>query len=146
MVQQSTDNTIKAALLDHFHQLMVLVSTYKRSAFRCFHYRVLRSIELGLGIRGIPPTIFSSHSSRLLPFYRRLHQRPRNLQSGTAPAPSTPSFPCSQICDEWSWYDNCNSADCPKQDVCVVRKLSTTKLYSVPSGSSLPHSSQRSNP
>ena len=37
-----------ATLVEHFHQLMVLPSTYQWSAARSFHYKLLHSLELGL--------------------------------------------------------------------------------------------------
>ena len=45
-LQQHPGN--QEALLSHFHDPMILVSSYKWSAVRSFHYKVLRSIELGL--------------------------------------------------------------------------------------------------
>ena len=48
IVQQSATKPHFAALLEHFHQVMVLASTYQWSAVRSFHYKVLRSLELGL--------------------------------------------------------------------------------------------------
>ena len=50
ILQQYTDSleTPSAALLSHFHDLMVLACNYKWSVVRAYHYKVLRSIELGL--------------------------------------------------------------------------------------------------
>ena len=48
ILQQSATKPHFTALLEHFHQLMVLASIYQWSAVRLFHYKVLRSLELGL--------------------------------------------------------------------------------------------------
>ena len=46
ILQQHPDD--QEALLSHFHGLMILALSYKWSAVRPFHYKVLRSTELGL--------------------------------------------------------------------------------------------------
>ena len=48
IIHQSASKPHYAALLDHFHQLMVFASAYQWSAVHSFHYKVLRSLELGL--------------------------------------------------------------------------------------------------
>ena len=46
IIQRCTDVSHRAALISHFHDLMVLASTYRWSAVRVYHYKVLRSIEM----------------------------------------------------------------------------------------------------
>ena len=60
IIQRCTDVSLRAALIPHFHDLMVLASTYIWSAVRAYHYKVLRSIELGLVSWGILSTRLSS--------------------------------------------------------------------------------------
>ena len=48
IIHQSTSKPHYATLLDHFHQLIVFASAYQWSAVHSFHYKVLRSLELGL--------------------------------------------------------------------------------------------------
>ena len=50
ILEQYTDSLEipSEALLSHFHDLIVLACNYKWSAVRVYHYKVLRSIELGL--------------------------------------------------------------------------------------------------
>ena len=48
IIKQLADKPPRAALIKHFHKLMILASTYQWSAVRSYHYKVLRSIELGL--------------------------------------------------------------------------------------------------
>ena len=52
IIQQADKPVQKAAPIRHFHGPMVFASTYQWSAVRSFHYKVLRSIELGLALWG----------------------------------------------------------------------------------------------
>ena len=52
IVQRCKDQSRREAMLSHFHDLMVLVSSYMWSAVRAFHYKVVRSIEMGLASWG----------------------------------------------------------------------------------------------
>ena len=60
IIQHCTDVSRRAALISHFPELMVLASTYTWSAVRAYHYKVLRSIEMGLRPGRIPLTRSSS--------------------------------------------------------------------------------------
>ena len=136
IVQQSATKPYFTALLEHFHQLMVLASTYQWSAVRSFHYKVLRSLELGLikwgesfdhlKLQFLTPSSLLSEAAP-----RRMAKAPIG---GNAVPPSLPKpmILRNQICDEWSWYNNCSSADCPKQHVCVVCKRSDHKAFARP--------------
>ena len=97
------------------------------SAVRSFHYKVLRSLELGLvkwgdsfdhlKVQFLTP---SSLLSEITP-----HKAAKPPDNGEAiTAPPKPAIPHHQICDEWSWHNNCLSTDCPKEHVCVVCKRS----------------------
>ena len=48
IIQRCTDVSRRAAFLLQFHDLMVLASIYTWSVVRAYHYKVLRSIEMGL--------------------------------------------------------------------------------------------------
>ena len=48
IIHQSASKPHYAALLNHFHQLMVFASAYQWSAVRSSHYKVLRFFEFGL--------------------------------------------------------------------------------------------------
>ena len=54
IIQRCTDVSCRTALISHFHDLMVLASTYVWSAVRAYHYKVLSSIEMGLASWGDP--------------------------------------------------------------------------------------------
>ena len=120
IIHQSASKPHYAAVLDHFHQLMVLASAYQWSAVRSFHYKVLRSLELGLvkwrdsfdhlKVQFLTP---SSLLSEIAP--RKVANPPGNGESITATP--KPAIPHHQICDEWSWYNNCLSTDCTRQHV-----------------------------
>ena len=110
---------------------MVLASTYQWSAVQSFHYKVLRSLELGLvkwgdtfdhlKLQFLTP---SSLLSEVAP--RKMAKAP--IGGDAIPSLHKPTISRNQICDEWSWYNNCSSADCPKQHVCVVCKRSDSSL------------------
>ena len=48
IINQLVDKLCRTALINHFHELMILASTYQWPAVRSYHYKVLRPIELGL--------------------------------------------------------------------------------------------------
>ena len=135
IIHQSASKPHYAALLDHFHQLMVFASAYQWSAVHSFHYKVLRSLELGLvkwgdsfdhlKVQFLTP---SSLLSEIAP--RKAAKPPANGEAITAPP--KPAIPRYQICNEWSWHKNCLSTDCPKQHVCVVCKRSDHQALACP--------------
>ena len=98
-------------------------------------FKVLRSLELGLvkwgdsfdhlKVQFLTP---SSLLSEIAP--RKVAKPPGNGESITAPP--KPAIPRHQICDEWSWYNNCSSTDCPRQHVCVVCKRSDRQALACP--------------
>ena len=134
IIHQSTSKPHYATLLDHFHQLIVFASAYQWSAVRSFHYKVLRSLELGLvkwgdsfdhlKVQFLTP---SSLLSEITP--RKAAKPPDNGEAITAPP--KPAIPRHQICDEWSWH-NCLSTDCPREHVCVVCKRSDHQALACP--------------
>ena len=135
IIHQSASKPHYAALLDHFHQLMVFASAHQWSAVDSFHYKVLRSLELGLvkwgdsfdhlKVQFLTP---SSLLSEIAP--RKAAKPPANGEAITAPP--KPAIPRHQICDEWSWHNNCLSTDCPKQHVCIVCKRSDHQALACP--------------
>ena len=48
IITQLADKPLREPVIAHFHELMILASTYQWSAVRSYHYKVIRSIELGL--------------------------------------------------------------------------------------------------
>ena len=48
IITQLADKPLREPVIAHFHELMILTSTYQWSAVRSYHYKALRSIELGL--------------------------------------------------------------------------------------------------
>ena len=48
IIQSCSVDARRQAYIGHFHDLMILASNYNWSAVRAYHYKVLRSIELGL--------------------------------------------------------------------------------------------------
>ena len=135
IIHQSASKPHYAALLDHFHQLMVLASGYQWSVVRSFHYKVLRSLELGLvkwgdsfdhlKVQFLTP---SSLLSEIAPC--KVAKPPANGEAITAPP--KPAIPHHQICDKWSWYNNCSSTDCPKQHICVICQRSDHQALACP--------------
>ena len=70
----------------------------------------------------------SSLLSEIAP--RKAAKPPANGEAITA-SPK-PAIPRHQICDEWSWHNNCLSTDCPKQHVCVACKRSDHQALACP--------------
>ena len=52
ILKNCQDPLLRSHLLEHFYNLMVLAGSYKWSAVRAFHYKVLRSIEFGPRVLG----------------------------------------------------------------------------------------------
>lgn len=124
IIQHCPDVSCRAAIISHFHYLMVLASTYTWSAVRAYHYKVLRSIEMGLVSWG------DSFNLLKQPFFlptplltdspNKTHGRPSPRQPSSSA--SSHSISCSEICDAWSWYDDCKSHECPLHPVCIMCK------------------------
>ena len=113
IVNNTHDASTKQLMLEHLKHLMTLACSYQWSTVCSVHYKVLRSIEMGLVKWG------DSFDAIIQPFLI-----PPNLLFETSkPSPRTnapkthaaSTIPRSQICDEWSWYDNCSEEHCPKQ-------------------------------
>ena len=107
---------------------MVLACSYKWSAVRAYHYKILRSIELGLvkwgdSFQSLKQPFFIS--SALLP-----KDTPGEAKQPTKP-PATP-IALSDICDAWSWHDDRNSTLCSKLHVCIVCKRSDHRARDYP--------------
>ena len=136
IVQQSATKPHFAALLEHFHQVMVLASNYQWSAVRSFHYKVLHSLELGLIKWGDSfnhlKLQFLTPSSLLSEVVLRKMAKASIGGDAIPPSLPKPTILRNQICDEWSWYNNYSSADCPKQHICVVCKCSDHQAFACP--------------
>ena len=116
IIQQTDKPAQKAAHIRHLHGLMVLASTHQWSAVRSFHYKVLRSIELGLvrwgdSVEHFKPAFFTP--ATLLIEGTTKVSKPTSKAPLLSSSLST-SIARHQICDDWSWYDDCSVADCPK--------------------------------
>ena len=124
IIQRCTDVSCQAAPISHFHDLMVLASTYMWSAVHVYHYKVLRSIEISLASWGdsfdslkqsffLPTTLLTDSTSKT-------HGRPSPRQPSNSC--SGHSISRSEICDAWSWYDDCKTHECLLHHVCIVCK------------------------
>ncbi len=133
MQQHKEHSPQNEAFLSHFHDLMVLACNYNWSAVRAYHYKVLRSIELGLVKWGdsfqplkqpffIPSALLSENTHK----EQNTH---KEVKQSTKPSSSIAR---SDICDAWSWYDDCSNSSCPKQHVCVVCKRADHRALSCP--------------
>ena len=132
ILQQYTDSleTPSAALLSHFHDLMVLACNYKWSAVRAYHYKVLRTIELSLVKWGDSFQSFKQPffiPSALLP-----ENSPKESKQPLRPSPSSSPIARTDICDAWSWYDDCTNTSCPKLHVCIVCKRPDHRALTCP--------------
>ena len=135
ILQQYPDGSNRfppGALLSHFHELMVLSCSYQWSAVRAYHYKVLRSIEMGLVKWG------DSFEPFKQPFFipTALLPPPDKTSKSKKPQPKltspSPSILRHDICDAWSWHDDCTNSACPKQHVCVVCKRSDHQAFCCP--------------
>lgn len=124
IVQRCKDQSRRAAMLSHFHDLMVLASSYTWSAVHAFQYKVVRSIEMGLASWWDSFDTFKQPfflPTTLLAISSTTHtSRPENKPSSSSP--SQPSIPRNQICDAWSWHDDCKNQECPLRHICIVCK------------------------
>ena len=120
IVNNTRNTSTKQLMLEHLKHLMTLACSYQWSTVCSVHYKVLRSIEMGLVRWG------DSFDAIIQPFLT-----PPNLLSETSkPLPRTnapkthaaSTIPRSQVCDEWLWYDNCSEQQCQKQHICLVCK------------------------
>ena len=107
---------------------MSLACTYQWSAVRAFHYKVLRTLELGLAKWGdsfdgfkqpffIPTNLLPSVGS---PSNEKAAEKARRVNSQRPPASQQPSR--HQICDDWSWHDDCSNEACAKLHICIICK------------------------
>ena len=91
---------------------------------RSFDYKVLRSIELGLVKWG------DSFEPFKQTFFLRTALLPAPVPCPTTgkkqpkPPISSSSIPRGDICDVWSWYEDCTNTACSKLHICVVCKRS----------------------
>ena len=145
IVQQSATKPHLAALLEHFHQLMVLASTYQWSAVPSFHYKVLHSLKLGLvkwgdsfnhlKVQFLTPSSLLSESAP-----RKMAKAP--VSSDAINTPPKPAIWRNQICDELSWCNTVCQEIVPSSRSVSRVNGQTTKPLLAPSGSSntsLPH-------
>ena len=134
IIQQLADKPNRETIIKHFHELMVLASSYQWSAVRSYHYKVLRSIELGLVNWG--DSFEPLKQSFFLPTCLLTNSPPKAAKPGSKPPPtplqSQSAIARHQICDAWSWYDDCATPDCPKSHICVVCKRSDHQAFTCP--------------
>lgn len=124
IVHKCADSTQQSILSKHLEDIMILACTYQWSAVRAYHYKVLRALELGLVKWGdsfeafkqpffIPPNLLPSVGSQ---------EKPLKPATSRFTGSQQPSISRNLICDEWSWYDNCDSEACSKLHICIVCK------------------------
>lgn len=124
IVEKCPDAPQKSLFLHHLADLMSLACSYQWSAVRAFHYKVLRALEMGLvrwgdSFDGFKQPFFISPN--LLPSFGLTSQdKTRKTNPSRPPAPQQPLR--HQICDDWSWHDDCHSEDCPKLHICIICK------------------------
>lgn len=101
IIKQLADKPLREPVIDHFHELMILASTYQWSAVRSYHYKVLRSIELGLVKWGDSFEHFKQPffvpTCLLTETHHRASKSPTKAQTPTAGSQS--SIARHQICD-----------------------------------------------
>lgn len=134
IIKQLADNPLREAVINHFHELMTLASTYQWSAVRSYHYKVVRSSALGLGNWGdsFEPFKQSFFLPSCLLTEAQCTVGKSASSSSTNPMESQPAIPCHQICDAWNWYNNCSAQVCPKSHICVICKRTDHKALSCP--------------
>ena len=107
---------------------MSLACSYQWSAVRAYHYKVLRTLELGLVKWGdsfdgfkqpffIPTNLLPSGGS---PSHEKAPEKARKGINQRPSASQQP--PRHQICDDWSWYDDYSNEACSKLHICIVCK------------------------
>ena len=124
IVEKCPEATQKSLFLRQLADLMSLACSYQWSAIHAFHYKVLRALEMGLVKWG------DSFESFKQPFFIPTNLLPSmgsnsqdKLRKNNTARPAITQQPSRhQICDDWSWYDNCSSENCPKLHVCIVCK------------------------
>lgn len=96
---------------------LVLVGSYKWPAVRAFHYKVLRKISKWALRLGGSPLIPSNRLFSFFPYFPESASKDSKVSSmpllPKQPGNSPQLIPRNQICDAWTWYDDCNSPDCP---------------------------------
>ena len=162
----------KEQLLQHFQDLMTLASSYKWSAVRSFHSKVLRSIELGLTITSNDQTITSNSlsSSQLPSLTTQILSHPEptesprrsapisrhqnfialhtKLQRATGPNASTLRLPVSSKLNIPEWRSRLRHY--PDRDLCDFREFGWptghASTLNIPASSQTNHRSARANP
>jgi len=104
----------------HFHDLIVLACSLKWSVVWVYHYKVPRSIELGLvkwGDLFQPLSHFLSHlySVLLSVDFHKEAKHPTKLLSAIWQI---------NIFNAWSMHEDFSNSSCPKQYVCIICKHS----------------------
>ena len=128
IVEKCPDATQNSLFLHHLADLMSLACSYQWSAVRAYHYKVLRTLELGLVKWGdsfdgfkqpffIPTNLVMSVGS---PSHEKAPEKARRGINQRPSASQQP--PRHQICDDWSWYDECSNEACSKLHICIACK------------------------
>lgn len=125
IVNQCSDENQRELYLAHLEQVMTLACNYRWSAVRAYNYKVFRSIEIGLVSWGdtfenLKQPFFIP--TNLLPDagFTKSDKTPGRNQNRRINTSQSQQLERLQICDEWSWYDNCSKDRCAKLHVCVV--------------------------
>ena len=126
IVEKCPEATQKSLFLCQLADLMSLTCSYQWPAVDVFHYKVLRALDMGLVKWGdsfdgfkqpffiptnLPPSIGSNSQDK--------------VRKNNTMRPATTQQPLHhQICDDWSWYNDCSRENCPKLHVCIICKRS----------------------
>ena len=116
-------------MMAHFLDLMVLASSYNWSAVRAYHYKVLQATEMGLARWGQSFDCFKQ------PFFlptALLSESPAKPCTKLVNRANQSGIPRRNICDAWSWHNDCSASDCPKFHVCIVCKESDHQAINCP--------------
>ena len=111
IVEKCPEATQKSLFLCQLADLMSLTCSYQWPAVDVFHYKVLRALDMGLVKWGdsfdgfkqpffiptnLPPSIGSNSQDK--------------VRKNNTMRPATTQQPLHhQICDDWSWYNDCSS-------------------------------------
>ena len=118
IINQLVDKLCRTALINHFHELMILASTYQWPAVRSYHYKVLRPIELGLVQWG---DSFEPFKQSFFLATCLLTEAPHKAAKPSSKSPAT-SLESPSTVARHQMHGAGMTSDCPKSHICVVCK------------------------
>ena len=112
IIKQLADKPSHAALINHFHG-----QRWDRTITKFFAGAWLSA--MGRQLRAIYAVLLTTYLSSHWSSTQAAKPSSKSLTTSLE-SPSTVAR--HQICDAWSWYNDCASSDCPKSHICVVCK------------------------